>query len=419
MKRSILITTSGILLLLVLLIGHRRRDFTNQSPDGTNLEATAVAQQPMAPAKSARIQFATNTIPFDWSMLASEDLKVYIRNLRAVGCPEQTIRDIIVALVNRRYGPQLAALKARPNAREYWTSRFRSMPRIEEEKQRQYASIDGERKALLEDLFGVDPEAANRKLAEGSAAPPDPLAFLPQEKQASVRALLDGFSKQENELQMQMASIGGGKARDAMQQLTQQKETELANILTPEEMEQYLLRNSKTAQQLQFSLQGFSPTEAEFRSLFDLQHAFDQKYSGMSQDDPAVVAARTELNAQIKGALGTERYADYLRSQDSAFQNLRVVAERYDLPENTAPAIYALKQSAEQQQQSILQATTDPSQQQTALDQLKADTQQKVIQLLGERAFKSYQQRGASRWIDGLGTTTPPPPTGSSVSVKL
>src|SRR4051794_1792422 len=32
---------------------------------------------------------------FDWRMVESEDYKKYIANLRAIGCPEETIRDII------------------------------------------------------------------------------------------------------------------------------------------------------------------------------------------------------------------------------------------------------------------------------------------------------------------------------------
>src|SRR4030095_2131374 len=35
--------------------------------------------------------------PFDWRKVESEDYRQYIANLRAVGCPEQTVRDIIIA----------------------------------------------------------------------------------------------------------------------------------------------------------------------------------------------------------------------------------------------------------------------------------------------------------------------------------
>src|SRR5438477_6250578 len=43
---------------------------------------------------------------FDWQSVASPDLRQYIANLRAVQCPEETIRDIILAEANRQYAPR-------------------------------------------------------------------------------------------------------------------------------------------------------------------------------------------------------------------------------------------------------------------------------------------------------------------------
>src|ERR1043165_9088738 len=40
---------------------------------------------------------------FSWSEIESPDYQQYIANLRDIGCPEQTIRDIIVADVNQLY----------------------------------------------------------------------------------------------------------------------------------------------------------------------------------------------------------------------------------------------------------------------------------------------------------------------------
>jgi hypothetical protein len=43
---------------------------------------------------------ATVVTPFQWSQIESADYPSYIANLRAIGCPEQTIRDIITADVD-------------------------------------------------------------------------------------------------------------------------------------------------------------------------------------------------------------------------------------------------------------------------------------------------------------------------------
>src|SRR5687767_3763335 len=39
----------------------------------------------------------------DWCMVESEDYVSYIANLRAIGCTEETIRDLIIADVNKLF----------------------------------------------------------------------------------------------------------------------------------------------------------------------------------------------------------------------------------------------------------------------------------------------------------------------------
>jgi hypothetical protein len=45
----------------------------------------------------------TNAIPFQWAMLESDDYQTYIANLRAVGCPEPVLRDLIAAELKELY----------------------------------------------------------------------------------------------------------------------------------------------------------------------------------------------------------------------------------------------------------------------------------------------------------------------------
>jgi len=48
---------------------------------------------------------------FRWSQLESTDYRTYLANLRSVGCPEQTIRDIITADLDSSYAPRRAQLE--------------------------------------------------------------------------------------------------------------------------------------------------------------------------------------------------------------------------------------------------------------------------------------------------------------------
>src|SRR5258705_5916727 len=65
---------------------------TNIATRPTESRPAPAAAEPAKPAQS-----------FGWRMVESEDYKKYIANLRAIGCPEETIRDIIKADVNKLF----------------------------------------------------------------------------------------------------------------------------------------------------------------------------------------------------------------------------------------------------------------------------------------------------------------------------
>jgi hypothetical protein len=60
------------------------------------------AAQPTGAAPASALP-ASAPQPFRWSQLESSDYRVYVANLKAIGCPEQTVRDIIQADVEGLY----------------------------------------------------------------------------------------------------------------------------------------------------------------------------------------------------------------------------------------------------------------------------------------------------------------------------
>ena len=51
--------------------------------------------------------------PFQWSTLEAADYPTYLANLRKIGCPEQTIQDILLADISALYAQKRAALDAK------------------------------------------------------------------------------------------------------------------------------------------------------------------------------------------------------------------------------------------------------------------------------------------------------------------
>ena len=57
---------------------------------------------------------------FSWRDVESEDYKNYIANLRVIQCPEETIRDIIIADVNKFYANKLKPLRKPVEEFKFW-----------------------------------------------------------------------------------------------------------------------------------------------------------------------------------------------------------------------------------------------------------------------------------------------------------
>lgn len=72
---------------------------TSQSPN-------AKAGQASVPPKEVKDDNVGNPAPFRWAQLESTNYLQYIANLRAIGCPEQTIHDLITAELRNYYAAQ-------------------------------------------------------------------------------------------------------------------------------------------------------------------------------------------------------------------------------------------------------------------------------------------------------------------------
>jgi hypothetical protein len=78
-----------------------------------------------APAKSAVVRRETG--PFRWSQLESSDYRVYVANLRGIGCPELTIRDIITADVDNLYSTRRRELHSDGTGAGPWSQQEQNL----------------------------------------------------------------------------------------------------------------------------------------------------------------------------------------------------------------------------------------------------------------------------------------------------
>jgi hypothetical protein len=128
--------------------------------------------QPVSPLASVGSfpEVVEITEPFRWAQVESSDYRVYLANLRALGCPEQTVRDIIIADVNDLFNGRVKALVDEVSGR-FWELIIHQddFEKMVNEKHSQLRALDDERDEVFTALFG-DRDPRSSEHLENNAA---------------------------------------------------------------------------------------------------------------------------------------------------------------------------------------------------------------------------------------------------------
>ncbi|MGO8679019.1 MAG: hypothetical protein ACLQVX_24530 [Limisphaerales bacterium] len=202
---------------------------------------------------------------FDWRQVESSDYRQYIANLRAIGCPEETIRDIIVADVTKLFNSRKKGLL--PSRFEYWRTGANPSS-LNEEQIKTLSALDGERRALLKSLLGDTGEEVADHFTE-----PDfydfTFGFLSREKQQQIKEIDDLYAAKESDMRIQGTLTP--EKRQAIEALHVAKEAEMERLLGPEDKQEYDWRVSPTATKIRFAFTGCDLTEREFQEIVTIQ----------------------------------------------------------------------------------------------------------------------------------------------------
>ncbi len=360
------------------------------------------ALKPLPAAPVEKIVYVTNQ--FDWSQVESSDYRAYIKNLRAVHCPETTIKDIILTDIMKLYAAQRGQFYHNGREFKFWeTDEKRKLnARQLEEREKQLATIDKEIPSVLRELLGINYEREINKYFVDSGEDERRLNFLPAEKKSRLLALREEIEGMKERILE--AANGNPSAADleALQKIEAQRKTELERLLSGSELAEFELRTSETADRLRASLIGFNPTESEFREIFELQRAVDENLTSAKTAEEKL-AAQKQVQEQIKQQLGPERFVDYERAQNPDFRSAILFAEVNQLPVSTAQTIFDIKQVAEAERQNLLSNTSVQDRDRVeALKAIQAETEKALRQTMGTKVYANYSQ-GTGSWVRQLG----------------
>jgi hypothetical protein len=376
----------------------RSRDLTNRLVRSSKLSVRPLP----VPAP------ATNEVtePFHWSQLESQDYRVYVANLRGVGCPEATIRDIITADVSELFRRRVKEL-VDPILSQFWElladkEKFKNLV---DEKETQLRNLKDEREAVLDELLGGD---ARRLAAEEEArqqqreARSQTLEFLSADKREACLATEEKFNQLRRQLGSAQPPLTRAEAVAAFERLQRKQDLEIQQTLSAEDWAEYKLRQSGFAQVRQ-RLAGFDATEDELRAVVRIREEVGSAPgSGPPAGRPGDSATQQAQQEALEELLGKDRLAEFERAQDTRFQEVYQVTDRLDLALDVAADAFAMRKAAEDQAREIqTNQALSPADREDLLKSIRAETERSLTQTLGEDAYKLYRKR-FGYWLDQM-----------------
>ena len=359
--------------VLVMSLGSRSRAPGTGGPAATNVNVTLSGVARTNPP-SLRV--------FSWHAVESPNYEDYVANLRSIGCPEQTIRDIIIADVNALFARRRATELVTPY-QQWWRSEPDS--NVVAIAAMKAQALESERATLLTELLGANWEAGDlanipRPTRSGVNLDGPVLGTMSVE---TKQALQNISARSEDRVQAyleQMKKEGKDPDPAELARIRQETRRELAGVLSPLQLEEFLLRYSEGAEGLRNTfgdLKYFNATPDEFRTVFRAVDSIDQQIAAITGTDANSVQARRALEAQrenaIKLALGQRRYDEYRMLQDPLYRDAMAAAIAAGTPEQ-ARTIYLVNVAAAEQQASISNnPALTSAQRDIELKQLEAD----------------------------------------------
>jgi hypothetical protein len=344
---------------------------------------------------------------FHWSQVESEDYREYMANLRAMGCPEPLIRDMILAELQEAFRKRHGGIQRKPVPP--WAGRDRRQA-VQQEYLRHIHALEEEQRAVTVELLGFAwcKEVRNEFLADAEWG--ILLGHLADEQAVQTMDLLRLYQDRAAWIRFRAQNILLEEDWEELAALDRELKGRLATILTPAEWEETLMRTywgEGLWGQGHFELAGL--TGAELRRLTQL---YTRRVDGIAETlimarvvtEAERVDRQRELEADWLEAFGPVKAAALKWAKDDRFQDLHEFTQQRGLPLETAVSVHEIRLAAEEEIQRLrANSTVDASASVEPIDDIQTATMEALTRLLGPAHISEYVAR-AGAWLD-LGET--------------
>jgi hypothetical protein len=309
--------------------------------------------------------------------------------------PSAEARDTAIGRALTRYQQRLQAARATSAGTDarWWRTNAASARNREEELAARRELTDALIAAFGDDLGlgGADRSSLN---------------FLSPQKRAALLSIMQDYDEM-------MAKFGSGgiqlsSDKEKLRLLRAERDRDIAALLTPAELADYELRTSPSAATLRTRYGDAIASEDDFKKLYVLQKAFDEKFPAEAFTGRVTMEAmrarsdaQQQLQADMRTTVGDEKFAALRRANDSELRSLDSLVTRLGLPANTTDRVATARETYAAESQRInadtALSTTDRRAQLQALG-TKAKTE--LAATLGNEVAEAFTPRAS--WVGML-----------------
>lgn len=351
---------------------------------------TAFTEDPAGRFPDGKASAGTAADEVNWARLNTADWFAYRDGLRAWGCPERTIHDILEPAVRRRFAAPLRDLAAP------WVTDFWELARDPESFQRLNAAVE----PLLEEMNGLLASLLG-KAADGAESTPaleasteSRLAFLPAGTRQQVAEVLLEHRRRLAELR-QSPPADATRLADAQRELDARLDQELAGVLSPEQLAEYRLRQSPHATVR--NLEGIDLSPDDLARIVAVQDRLAA--------DPGLRANPAELSrrrqAELEKVLGPERWTAFERANRPDFQSISALAHRAGASPEQAVQLWEARETFRREVESLAgEPSTPRARREALLAGLRDALGRQADEVLGGSRGREMWEHQQRAWLE-------------------
>jgi hypothetical protein len=331
-----------------------------------------------------------------WDALESRDLAVYAANLRATGCPEKTVRDILLPLIEEKFA-RVELPDLEPT--NFWAS-FSQRQAAANARAEQERAVRHDRDTMTKELLGFawDSGELNR-VYTGEAA--GSIGFLEYDRAEKFLCIADRFSRQFEE-DNSAHHIG---RRDRIYQAWR---VEAGEVLSAAEFEETELRGLLLIFQRRnanICHAGLSGTELRQLMIARRELCNPLPSALLAGGDEVVQepdwAGEQQFLSKARSLLGDSRFLDYLTHFDLSIARTVAALETLQLPRTTALQLFDLRQQSTARAQQIRDLPIRRAEKRAQLAALRQSAFEQVL-ALSNGAEDTPIIRANEKWLQEI-----------------